>query len=85
MKTHIRWVVQRVAPLRALRLQNFDIVLDPDFDANQTVYLSYAGGTPKANGTTIIKAKLEDNSFTSNEVIFSAQPTKDTPQHYGGK
>jgi glucose/arabinose dehydrogenase len=63
----------------------FDIVLDPDFDANQTVYLSYAGGTPKANGTTIIKAKLEDNSFTSNEVIFSAQPTKDTPQHYGGK
>lgn len=63
----------------------FDIVLDPDFASNQTVYLSYAGGTPKANGTTITKATLEGNRFANSEVIFSAQPTKDTPQHYGGK
>lgn len=63
----------------------FDIVLDPDFAANQTVYLSYAGGTPKANGTTITKATLDGNAFTNSKVIFSVAPTKDTPQHYGGK
>lgn len=63
----------------------FDIILDPDFANNQTVYLSYAGGTPKANGTTIMRAKLEENSFVDAEIIFAVAPTKDTPQHYGGK
>ena len=63
----------------------FDIVLDPDFTSNSTVYLSYAGGTPKANGTTVTRAILEGNSFTDSKVIFSVEPTKDTPQHYGGK
>ncbi len=63
----------------------FDIVLDPAFAANATVYLSYAGGTPQANGTTITRAILSGNSFTDGTVIFSAVPTKDTPQHYGGK
>jgi glucose/arabinose dehydrogenase len=63
----------------------FDIILDPDFANSSTVYLSYAGGTPEANGTTIMRAKLADNSFENPETIYSAAPTKDTPQHYGGK
>lgn len=63
----------------------FDIVLDPDFAKNREVYLSYAGGTPEANATTITKAKLTDDGFTESKVIFAVSPTKDTPQHYGGK
>lgn len=63
----------------------FDIVLDPEFEKNREVYLSYAGGTPKANGTTITRARLTDNGFTEARVIFRVEPTKDTPQHYGGK
>ncbi|XOV86717.1 MAG: PQQ-dependent sugar dehydrogenase [Pseudomonadota bacterium] len=63
----------------------FDIVLDPAFAGNSTVYLAYAGGTPRANGTTITRATLTDQGFANATVIFSATPTKDTPQHYGGK
>lgn len=63
----------------------FDIILDPDYAENQIVYLSYAGGTPEANSTTIMKAKLVDNAFVDPETIYKATPNKDTPQHYGGK
>lgn len=63
----------------------FDAIPDPDFATNQTVYLSYAGGSPEANGTTIMRAKLTQTGFEDETVIYSATPTKDTPQHYGGK
>jgi len=63
----------------------FDVVVDPDFAINQTVYLSYAGGTPEANGTYVMRATLGKQGFEKSEVIFSATPTKDTAAHYGGK
>lgn len=63
----------------------FDILLDPDYNDNQMVYLAYAGGTPDANATRIMKARLEDNAFVDAETIYTASPTKDTPAHYGGK
>ncbi|MEX2489019.1 MAG: PQQ-dependent sugar dehydrogenase [Pseudomonadales bacterium] len=63
----------------------FDIVLDPNFAENRQIYLAYAGGTPEANATTVTRATLADNSFTDASVIFAVSPTKDTPQHYGGK
>ena len=63
----------------------FDAILDPQFAANQTVYLSYAGGTAEANGTYVMRATLGEQGFENSEVIFSMTPTKDTPMHYGGK
>lgn len=63
----------------------FDIILDPDFGQNQVVYLSYAGGSPYANGTTVMRAKLDGERFVDTETIFAVNPSKDTPQHYGGK
>ncbi len=63
----------------------FDIVLHPDFAANQTVYLSYASGTPAANGTAITRAILDGDSLRDAQQILLVKPLKDTPQHYGGK
>lgn len=63
----------------------FDVIVDPDFDNNSLVYLSYAAGTPDANSTRIIRAELTGNGFSNVETIFSTVPPKDTPQHYGGK
>lgn len=65
----------------------FDIVLDPRFTENQIVYLSFAFGTPEANGTRIVKGALNENDHTVSdlEVIFTVEPLKDTPLHYGGK
>ena len=63
----------------------FDILLDPDFDANQRVYLSYAHGTAAANGTGIVRARLSDEGFEDSELIFVSEPLRATPQHYGGR
>ncbi len=63
----------------------FDILLDPAFKDNNIIYLSYAGGPPESNATTIMKARLLDNSFQDQKTIYRANPSKDTPAHYGGK
>jgi len=63
----------------------FDIVLDPEFDRNRTVYLSYAHGGPNANGTGIIRATLGDTRLLNAETILLVETAKDTPVHYGGR
>lgn len=63
----------------------FDVLPDPGFAANQIVYLSYAHGELDANATRIARARLREDTLTDLEVLFTAQPDKDTPQHYGGR
>ncbi|MCB1684962.1 MAG: PQQ-dependent sugar dehydrogenase [Pseudomonadales bacterium] len=63
----------------------FDVILDPDFPGNQRIYLSFAHGDMSANATRVVRARLQDNSLTDVEAIFTASPSKDTPQHYGGR
>ncbi len=63
----------------------FDIVLDPDFRTNNTVYLSYAHGEPSANGTGIIRATLGESRLINAERILLVATVKDTPVHYGGR
>ena len=63
----------------------FDVILDPQFTNNQLIYLSYAAGDPEANATTVARARLTDDSLNDVEVLFTAQPTKYAPLHYGGR
>lgn len=63
----------------------FDVVLHPDFSNNQTLYLSYAHGTPEANGTAITRATLAGDRLEDASQILLVSPLKATPQHYGGK
>lgn len=63
----------------------FDIVLHPDFAANQIIYLSYAHGSPAANGTAITRARLAGDALADSQQILLVEPQKDTPQHYGGR
>jgi glucose/arabinose dehydrogenase len=62
-----------------------DIVLHPDFATNRTIYLSYAHGTPAANGTAITRARLDGDVLADQHQILLVESLKDTPQHYGGK
>jgi glucose/arabinose dehydrogenase len=62
-----------------------DIVLDPGFENNRTVYLSYAEGTPGENRTAVARAVLSASSLDNVEVIFRVTPGKDTPVHYGAR
>jgi len=63
----------------------FDVVLDPGFEQNRTLYLSFAHGDRKANATRVVRAVFDGQSLVDVEVIFTATPTKDTPHHYGGR
>jgi glucose/arabinose dehydrogenase len=62
-----------------------DVVLHPDFATNRVIYLSYAHGSPDANGTAITRATLRDSRLENAEQILLVVPLKSTPQHYGGK
>ena len=63
----------------------FDIVLHPNFAANNIVYLTYAAGTQAANGTQVARARFDGKALQDLQVIFKAMPLKDTDNHYGGR
>ncbi len=63
----------------------FDVLLDKDFATNNTLYLSYAEGDSEENGTTVARATLAGNALSNVEVIFTANPRKYAPLHYGGR
>jgi len=63
----------------------FDVLPDPNYDSNSTIYLSFAHGTADANATRLIRGRLAGNRLEDVEVLFTAVPTKDTPVHYGGR
>jgi glucose/arabinose dehydrogenase len=62
-----------------------EVVVDPDFADNQRIYLSYAHGNPKANATRVVRARLQNERLGNVQVLFTAQPLKATPVHYGGR
>lgn len=61
-----------------------DIELDPDFATNSTVYLSYSHGDQAQNATRIARAVFDGAALLDVEPIFTIEPWKDTPVHYGG-
>ncbi|MEX0915720.1 MAG: PQQ-dependent sugar dehydrogenase [Wenzhouxiangellaceae bacterium] len=63
----------------------FEALPDPDFAANRFVYISFAHGTPEANATRVVRARLQGMELYDVEVLFTASPQKDTPVHYGGR
>lgn len=63
----------------------FDVLLARDFADSGVIYLSYAHGTPTANGTRLARARLTGATLENLEVLFTVSPLKDTPVHYGGR
>ena len=63
----------------------FDVVLHPDFENNRLVYLSYAEGRPKDNGTAVARGVYKDDTLQDVELIFRNFSRKDTAVHYGGR
>lgn len=62
-----------------------EVLPDPAFTTNQTIYLSFAGGDKSANRTTVVKAILNGDALTDSETILEVAPDKEGPAHYGGK
>ncbi len=62
-----------------------DIALDPDFASNGWIYLTLAHGEARANATRLVRGRLDGLEWIDNEVLFTAEPTRNTPVHYGGR
>ncbi|WP_339648189.1 PQQ-dependent sugar dehydrogenase [Halopseudomonas pelagia] len=63
----------------------FEVALDPEFEQNNRVFLSYACGTSKANHTCLASATLDGQALTEVEEIFRVTPAKAGSAHYGGR
>ncbi|WP_194744321.1 PQQ-dependent sugar dehydrogenase [Thermaurantiacus tibetensis] len=63
----------------------FDVRPHPRFAENRLVYLSYAHGSPRANGTRLARARLEGDRLVGLEVLWTATPAKRGLVHYGGR
>ncbi|HEV8389667.1 MAG TPA: PQQ-dependent sugar dehydrogenase [Dongiaceae bacterium] len=62
-----------------------DVALDPDFAANQLVYLSYAEPGGEGGGTAVARGKLAGDRLDQLEVIFRQQPKLDSGHHFGSR
>lgn len=62
-----------------------DIVIDPDFDKNQTIYWSFSEPYEKGNLTSVGKGVLNGNKIINSKMIFRATPSYDGRLHYGSR
>jgi len=62
-----------------------DVAVDPDFERNRFVYLSYAAGERGANGTRVARARFNGQSLSDLEVIYAVPQSKPGAQHFGSR
>ncbi|VFR32005.1 PQQ-dependent oxidoreductase, gdhB family [plant metagenome] len=63
----------------------FEVMADPDFASNQTLYLSFAHGTPSANHLRVVRARFDGTRLHDVTPILTTQPAKAHAQHFGGR
>ena len=63
-----------------------DVALDPDFENNQLVYLSFSepGGNNRAT-TALGRGVLEEDQIKGFSVIFRQEPMVEGENHFGGR
>lgn len=64
-----------------------DLALDPDFETNRLVYLSFSEPGDGGNSTAVARGRLADDlsGLEDLEVIFSQQPKVDSTAHFGSR
>ncbi len=62
-----------------------DVALDPDFAANQLVYLSFAEPGPGGAGTAVARGRLMGNALLDSQVIFRQMPKLSGGLHFGSR
>ena len=61
-----------------------DVLLDPDFDQNRQIYVSYVATGKGGTTTKVIRAELENDSLTNITQLLLALPFTEELFHYGG-
>ena len=62
-----------------------DVVLDPEFERDRTIYLSYAEPGEGGASTAVARARLEDGRLADVRVIFRQEPKVSGPNHFGSR
>lgn len=64
-----------------------DIELHPEYAENGWLYISYASseGEEKGGHTALMRAKLNGNTLTNNELLYKAGPNTTKGQHFGSR
>ncbi|MDX1277388.1 PQQ-dependent sugar dehydrogenase [Oceanihabitans sediminis] len=64
-----------------------DIKLHPNYKNNGWFYITYAASndTNKGANTSIMRAKLEGNKLSNQEVLYTATPNTTAGQHFGSR
>ncbi len=62
-----------------------DVVPHPEHATNGWIYLTFVHGDAARNATRLVRARLEGAALVDVEVLFTAEPWKDTPVHHGGR
>jgi len=62
-----------------------DVALDPHFEENRIVYLSYAEPGTGGSGTAVGRGRLTESALENFQVIFRQTPKADTTVHFGSR
>lgn len=62
-----------------------DVIADPEFSSNSTIYLTASIGSRSKNATNLIRAVLKGEKLTDVKVLFKAQPDKSKAYHFAGR
>ncbi|MCG7201179.1 PQQ-dependent sugar dehydrogenase [Marinobacter pelagius] len=62
-----------------------DVLLHPDYESNQILFLSYAHRSREGMTTRVARARLDGMALTDVNVIFEALPRSNTTRHFAGR
>jgi glucose/arabinose dehydrogenase len=62
-----------------------DIALDPQFEQNRTLYLSYAEPGDGGASTAVARARLEEGRLADVGVVFRQEPKVQGSNHFGSR
>ncbi|WP_287372089.1 PQQ-dependent sugar dehydrogenase [Prosthecochloris sp.] len=62
-----------------------DVILDPDFPTNRTIYFSFVAKDNGDYGTEVARAVLDHSSLKNVQVIFRAVPKTSSGIHFGSR
>lgn len=62
-----------------------DVIADPRFEINRTIYFSFVAKAPDGYGTEVARAVLEGPSLKDMRVIFKAKPKTSSSIHFGSR
>ena len=64
-----------------------DIALHPNYEENGWIYMTYASSEGEGEGghTALMRAKLDNNTLVSKELLYKATPNTTKGQHFGSR